>query len=491
MRAFPSHSIASQTRTSDIRVKNPSERSEWVLDAVASPHTAPKGGRSSPTGEVPAPLPHGEWESARGTPRKDLSTGTAVDKVNSPAKVSSLDKYASSVSPHDGDKDVEPGFGKKERHRLRRSSGRLLQNERVHTCGQRATSQVVTLHHENETSHFGGIETCGSVWHCPVCAAKITEGRREELDALLKAHKEAGGFAYMATFTMPHNKFQHPKELKDTVSEAWRKTKAGKKWQQMRDECGWLGDVRALEITHGENGWHPHIHVLILFKSHASDQDANDLAEWLFSTWQKRVFKMGYGLCSRDAFRFDPVSNESGAADYVSKWGASHELTKAHMKKGRGGRTPWQILRSYQDTGSEEDARLFRQYGKAFKGARQLTWSRGLRALYLEEPEKTDEELAVEDQIAATHSASIHNDIFRIIVKQQKTADLLVANEQGGFEAVLQTLTDIGIPWEISEHQGLERGRTVPLITLKGTVGKHGDPFYPSTNVVRKLKWKG
>lgn len=77
-------------RTSDIHVKSPSERSEWVLDKVAAPHTDPKGGRTSPKGEGSAPLPCGEQESSRGTPRNDLSTISGVGPEGTGLKFGSV-----------------------------------------------------------------------------------------------------------------------------------------------------------------------------------------------------------------------------------------------------------------------------------------------------------------------------------------------------------------------------------------------------------------
>ena len=40
---------------------------------------------------------------------------------------------------------------------------------------------------------FGGLVTCGSVWACPVCAAKVATKRAEDLAAVLDAvHAWAG-----------------------------------------------------------------------------------------------------------------------------------------------------------------------------------------------------------------------------------------------------------------------------------------------------------
>jgi hypothetical protein len=185
---------------------------------------------------------------------------------------------------------------------------------RVRNCGRKMVGNRATLHQCNGIAHFGGVETCGSIWVCPVCAAKITEGRRAEIDHILQAHREAGGRAYMATFTLPHYAFQACAPLRRAVSDCWRKVKSGKAWVEARERYGWLGDIRALEITHGRNGWHPHLHVLILLEPWADKREAYALGGWMFDRWAAAVERTGLGRCSVDAFSFEPVDGERGAA---------------------------------------------------------------------------------------------------------------------------------------------------------------------------------
>lgn len=172
--------------------------------------------------------------------------------TNQTAKVVSLDKHASKVSPpipHVGhnagatpqDREIShaKASGKKQRHKLRRMAGKALPYERVANCGQRAVGSLVSLHHHGGSAHFGGIETCGSVWTCPVCAARITESRRVDIDAVLQGHRIAGGRAYMATLTIPHHRFSNCRKLRQGVSAAWRKVKSGKAWITAREGYGY------------------------------------------------------------------------------------------------------------------------------------------------------------------------------------------------------------------------------------------------------------
>lgn len=395
-----------------------------------------------------------------------------------------LDRHASNVSPRAltiGTQAVETrpepapppyshGDAKKHRHRQRRAAGRILgPSWRVHSCGQKALGGLVTLHASGDHAHFGGIETCGSVWTCPVCAVRITEGRRADIDAVLTAHQKAGGFGFMATLTTPHHRFQSCKSLKAAVAAAWRRVKNGKAWKDAKARYGWFGDVKALEVTHGDNGWHPHLHVLVLFAPGTSEAGARNFGSWLYEQWAKAIFNLGMGRCSPNAFTYERVDATSGAADYVSKWGVSLELTKAHTKRGRHGRTPWQILDDHNRHGHPRDAKLFREYAAAFKGARQLTWSRDLRARYLSIEEPSDEQLAVEDGRPETQIGTIDRPLFARIATRGLTAHALIALSAGGVDGLTDALTGFRIPWRLTWAPGLQRGHMVPLISLGET----------------------
>ena len=117
-------------------------------------------------------------------------------------------------------------------------------------------------------------------------------------------------------------------------------------------------------------------------------------------------------------------------------------------------------------TRNSADERLFREYAYAFKGARQLTWSRKIREQYLSASETADEELAECPDMPETQTGTLTKDLFRVIVSKGKTADVLAAQEANGLDGVLQTLTENGIPWHLSQMPGLQRGRMVPLISL-------------------------
>lgn len=374
----------------------------------------------------------------------------------------SLDRHANNVSPP-SEKTLE-GY-KQHRHRLRRIAGKLLPRERVSCCGQRPTGQSITLHQAETGHHFGGLETCGSVWACPVCASKVSEGRTVEVSKVLSDHRAAGGTAYMATLTIPHMHMQTCKELKDVVTNVWRYVKMGAPWERAREKYGYMGDVRALEVTHGGNGWHPHIHVLVFFHPGVAPHHAEAFSRWIFERWARGVEKRGYGCCSTNAFTFDLAAEDSGAADYVAKWGAAMELTKANVKEGKGGRHPFQILGDWKP-GNRRDAALFIEYAKAFKGARQLTWAGDIRHAYREDEDQSDAVLAETPSLPKTHVATMDKPLWDIIAKKHLTAPVLTAADKRGIGAVADLLKAHGINSHMTLGHSLEEGRAVPWLRL-------------------------
>ena len=223
-------------------------------------------------------------------------------------------------------------------------------------------------------------------------------GRAGELQELNGAHDSAGGGLYLATLTLPHNEGDALKPLRRQVSRAWSNVTRGAPWQRWRARLGIVGTVRALEVTHGPNGWHPHLHVALYTAAPLADSERLELQTWLAGAWRRYITER-----TPEGRTYRAPSAEHGvtvqplrSAQYLAKMGLAGELTGSETKDGRTGhRTPWQILRdltraaySKADPADTRDDRdLWRDFTRAMKGARQLTYSKGLRQRYaLPEP---------------------------------------------------------------------------------------------------------
>jgi len=159
----------------------------------------------------------------------------------------------------------------------------------------------------------------------------------------------------------------------------------------------------------------------------------------LRTRWEKCVRK---ALGDRHAPTWRGVDlRECKHEEYITKLGL--ELLFSHTKMARqNGRTPWEIA-NQAAMGEPTAAALWRLYTGAMKGARQLTWSRGLRDAAKLGDERTDQQIvdAENDATKEDHVASIPAAIWdEAAPRPGALIELLRAAERGGCLGVAITL---------------------------------------------------
>lgn len=313
------------------------------------------------------------------------------------------------------------------RYALLEAVQKLLPNERVKSCLRcridKTKNVSVKYNPATKKAHYGNLQRCGSVWCCPNCSPKITEQRKNEVKQAVERHK---GGLYMLTLTIPHYMGDNLELLLLGFRGALKRFFSGtRKAKAIWADMGKIGHIKALEVTYGQNGWHPHYHILIFTdKNLPYDYDTAPLVE----LWQNscRLAKLPipnakYGLDFR----------KGEYSEYVTKWGwnIESEMTKGHLKKGRGGNmTAWDLLKYYAFGLGVDDfdryGKLFQEFARCFKGSQQLHWSRGLKALF-GIGEKTDEQIADETQQNAEDIYDLNRHFWGLICKYRRKADFL------------------------------------------------------------------
>lgn len=380
-----------------------------------------------------------------------MATAAAGRIPASALKTDFLEKNASSVSRLPKTIKKRPGGGSiVYRHALRRiAAGILGDYSRLSHCGRTPVAGHITLIRSANGAHYAGISTCGSVWNCPVCAAKIAEAKREEIEALFAGHEATGGGLYMLTLTLPHKRAEPCASTRRTVADSWRKVQAGRAWGALKAKHGIIHHVRALEVTHGENGWHPHLHIVFL-TSRPLDVPAH-LHRDVAARWADKVEADSGKVVEFIATDLRPAK----AAEYIAKWGSASEVAKGEFKQARGkGRSPWQLLEAYRD-GDKQAGPLFKEYTKAFYRARHLTYSKGCREAYGLRAERSDEEMAqgpeIQDELTLYDVGRqgpigvINQRAWGAVLSWNLSGQLLAATIRDGFEgaAALMEMHDI------------------------------------------------
>jgi hypothetical protein len=125
------------------------------------------------------------WESVN-------LVSTAAQTGRAPSLAAEIDGQAHRVRLRD------------QRRRLREAIQRFTRLDGLRGCGARLTGELVGLHVGAGAARFAGLQSCHSVWACPICQARIRAARAVELERAALAWLKAGHGLYMATLTVPH-----------------------------------------------------------------------------------------------------------------------------------------------------------------------------------------------------------------------------------------------------------------------------------------------
>ena len=349
---------------------------------------------------------------------------------------------------------VDPMANRVNRFILQQVARKLLPKTRTNYClrlRQKGKQVQVWKSNEFKTASFAGLQTCGSVWACPVCSAKIAERRRGEIVAAMAAHKAAGGTVTLLTLTAPHQRADNLGDLLKKQAKALNRFTNDRHVKAAFKAMGIIGQIRALEVTHGRlspsnNGWHPHYH-LLQFGGIGVDLaplgwlEMLDVEDVLYQRWANACKLAGLGEPSREhGLKLDDGSK---AAKYVAKWGLEDEMTKGHTKKALHGETPFDFLRAQlADSSDKQAGALFREFAETFKGKRQLLWSTGLKNRYAI-GELSDDELSAQMDDEARLLGQIRLDQWCDVLAVEGRGVVLQLAASGGWDAVASYLASI------------------------------------------------
>lgn len=291
----------------------------------------------------------------------------------------------------------------------------------------------------------------------------------------------------MLTLTMRHFRGQGLKQLWDGLTYAWGRVTSGRAWEDTQDVYGaWVeriatsgkrkgqlvadkrvGWVRVVETTHGENGWHVHVHVALLVPGSTDDRAADDLGCSMFQVWRDALVRKGFAApLARHGGMHAKLWDGSTAVmgEYLTKneysadaSAAALELARGDLKVAREGhRTPFRILGDVLLMGEVADLELWKVWEQGSQGRRQMTWSVGLRGRLLPEvADLTDEELAEAADLAGDEVVVIASAGWAKVCRYGLAAQLLDATEADDTGHALQHLLDSwGIRWKLPARAG-------------------------------------
>lgn len=317
---------------------------------------------------------------------------------------------------------------------------------------------------------LSGVQTCGSVWACPVCAKRIATQRGKEISKTIDFMNEAGNVSIMISNTARHTASDALKPFKTKFKAAHRRFVQSRRWRALKAQFGIEHSIKAVEGTWGiENGWHYHQHAILFLDADllagAGDGEFQAWIESARSLWLDCLEKEG--LDGIGEIAFDVQAEHDVKKTYLAKLGLENETAKldyelsAGHNKTSGGAKIWQILeKSWQ--GDSQASALYQEWVEAMTGDNWITFSHGLKELC--GIEEVDDEVAalfegIEEEVHNQTLIEISDDEFMPVRKLQKVADLLeLAANSRNAETVKKWLIDLYKEWDKS-HAAAERDK--------------------------------
>jgi len=313
-------------------------------------------------------------------------------------------------------------------------------------------SDVLVMYAEHlKRAHYKHLFICGSVWMCPICAAKVSERRRVELAQAIENSKY---HLALVSLTLQHSTEDTLKNSLDALLHSRERLKSGRAWTKFCDEFGIVGTISSLEVTYGVNGWHPHFHTLLVARRRL---DWRKVQGFLFPRWLASLSE-----CNRSASSdrgVDVRTAQSDVAQYVAKfghepkdrkrpfgWTIEHELTKSVSKMSRGdqGLTPLDLLQAFMLERDQRAGKLWQEYAGTFKGRHQLQWSRGLRSLLGLGKSESDLEVALRNDHPASLLATLNLHQWQVILGNDARGELIEVASSGDVEKLEAFLVGLG-----------------------------------------------
>ena len=327
--------------------------------------------------------------------------------------------------------------------RLERWTGRqalrvVSTDVRCIDCGREPVGKSVGLRLtgklDNLASGFSGLSSCGRIWLCPVCNAKVMAERALEIALVLAWAEREGLHVLFGSLTVRHNASSDLRDLLNMQRFAWAFVSGGRVWGSQSatvtvegahsvkcsSDCstkhrrtidgggdGRVGYIRAAELTIGANGWHPHFHPIVLVRG--SKRFAHTVAASLVQEWIHGVEKFGGEARAEGGQQMRVLGPETAfesIVGYVTKqtYSRSQRLaleavwSQGKRSRGRAHSTAphWVLL---EDAAAGDYSRISRwdELESAVRQHRMITWSRGLRDFAGVGIEIEDEDIAARE----------------------------------------------------------------------------------------------
>jgi hypothetical protein len=319
---------------------------------------------------------------------------------------------------------------------------------RVHKCGKTPIG-AVQIQVKDGVAFTRNLTTCGSVWVCPVCSAKVLAKRQLEIADAITAWQKRNGYFVFHTITLPHPKGANVARQRLGLKTAWDAINKGR-FSALNKTYGQAGYLKVIECSSGDCGFHLHLHVIRFTTRWLTSNEVLDWSESLFNQMSKALVKKGFRAPNIKAQAFDQVEITAEWSGYFAKSFDNPVDAASSTENVSRDHSVWRLLDKAIATPKSIYTRLWNDYEKGTHNLRQMTWSQGFRRELGLAEDETDTEISEEPESQPQAVLEVnHEDVHTFVHLGHLHSKILHHIGNGDIEIALGILNEHGIRYTL------------------------------------------
>jgi hypothetical protein len=341
------------------------------------------------------------------------------------------------------------------RYERRKNAQKISKHERFKKCGRTPLGSVV-IGMKGSSVQQRGLSTCGSVWACPVCNAKVLSKRSKEIQQALDTWKEQGGHFIFETLTIRHRPWERVQLQRRAIQGAWKAITKGsfKSTNGMYDQVGFF---RVAEISSGDKGENLHLHVIRFIDRWLTESEIQEWKSKIFNKWSSSLVAHGMQAPKADFHDFRQVASLDDFAGYLTKnFDNPKKPGEDFDHEQSQDSSTWRILDAAIASPNSSARRRWNNYETDTFRMHQISWSRGLRERLGIGVELSDEELSSDEDSEVTNEEEfvpivrIKPESVRVFVNLGHVHSRVLRHIQNDdLETALHLLAEHGVEYEL------------------------------------------